>query len=351
MMSLLAADLRQRVPFLRENFLKAEPFPHVLIENFVGASFLDRLAGEFPAFDRQKAISELGTVGGKSVHQNLPELGEAYRELDGILRSKEFLDLVGEITSIPDLQYDPVYIGGGTHENCHGQDLDPHVDFNYHPTTQLHRRLNLILFLNPEWREEWGGSLQVHSDPWEAAGPDRSKSYLPLLNHCVLFETSEVSWHGFPRIDLPEEKRHLSRRSIAVYFYTKERPKEETAPDHSTVYVQRRLSSKFAPGRTLDEQDARELQIAIDRRDQQIRFLYEREKEFSEVIAGYQWKVGEKDKEIAKLVALNERPHEELAKLEREHADMLGRIFHSPTFRLGHALIWPLRVAKGLFGS
>ena len=65
-------------------------FPHVLIENFVEASFLDRLMGEFPAFDREKAISELGTVGGKSVHQNLPELGEAYRELDGILRSEEF---------------------------------------------------------------------------------------------------------------------------------------------------------------------------------------------------------------------------------------------------------------------
>ena len=70
-------------------------------------------------------------------------------------------------------------------------------------------------------------------------------------------------------------------------------------------------------------------------RDQQIRFLYEREK----------------DKEIAQLVALNERPHEELSRLEREHADMLERIFRSPTFRLGHALTWPLRVAKGLFGK
>lgn len=351
MTSLLAADLRQRVPAARERFLTAKPFPHVLIENFVSPSFLDRLTREFPPFDRGKAINELGEVGGKSVHQMLPELGDAYKELDRVLRSREFLDLMGEITNIPDLLYDPEYVGGGTHENCHGQDLDAHVDFNYHPRTQLHRRLNLILFLNQEWKEEWGGSLQVHSDPWELEGPDNVKSYLPLLNHCVLFETSEVSWHGFPRINLPEDKRHISRRSIAVYFYTKERPKEQTAPDHSTVYVQRRLPPKFAPGLTLSEQDFAELQIAITRRDQQIRFLYEREKEFSEVIAGYQWRIGEKDKEIAKLVALSEEPHELLEKLEREHSEMLDRIFHSPTFRLGHALSWPLRVAKGLFGT
>ncbi len=306
---------------------------------------------EFPAFDREKAISEYGTVGGKAVHEKLPELGESYKELDGVLQSREFLDLISEITNIPDLLYDPEYVGGGTHENCHGQDLDAHVDFNHHTKTHLHRRLNLILFLNPEWREEWGGSLQVHSDPWESQGPDQVKSYLPLLNHCVLFETSEVSWHGFPRIDLPEDRRNVSRRSIAVHFYTKEPPKEQAAPDHSTIYVQRPLPSKFAPDRTLTEQDYAELKIAITRRDEQIRFLYEREKEFSQVIEGCEWRIGEKDKEIDKLAALNREPYEEIERMKREHSEALDRIFHSPTFRLGYALSWPGRALKGLFGT
>jgi Rps23 Pro-64 3,4-dihydroxylase Tpa1-like proline 4-hydroxylase len=351
MTSILAPDLRERVVAARERFLTAEPFPHVLIENFVSPSFLDRLMREFPAFDREKAISEYGTVGGKAVHEKLPELGESYKELDRVLQSREFLDLISEITNIPDLLYDPEYVGGGTHENCHGQDLDAHVDFNHHPKTHLHQRLNLILFLNPEWREEWGGSLQVHSDPWESQGPDQVKSYLPLLNHCVLFETSEVSWHGFPRIDLPEDRRNVSRRSIAVYFYTKERPKKQAAPDHSTIYVQRPLPSKFAPDRTLTEQDYAELKIAITRRDEQIRFLYEREKEFSQVIEGCEWRIGEKDKEIDKLAALNREPYEEIERMKREHSEALDRIFHSPTFRLGYALSWPGRVLKGLFGT
>ena len=125
-----------------------------------------------------------------------------------------------EITGIPNLLYDPDYVGGGTHQNLHGQDLDPHVDFNYHPKNQRHRRLNLIVFLNPEWREEWGGAFELHVNPWLPPEEDTVKTIVPITNRCLLFETSENSWHGFRRINLPPEKKHLSRRSIAVYYYT-----------------------------------------------------------------------------------------------------------------------------------
>ena len=172
MTSILACDLHQRVPLLAEQFRKADPFPHVLIKNFVEPSFLDRLIREFPAFDHGKALNEYGEVGSKAVHENLAPLGEAYRQLDELFASPHLLGLISGITGIPNLLYDPEYVGGGTHDNRHGQELDPHVDFNFHPTNRWYRRLNLILFLNEEWRAEWGGSLQVHSDPWgtEPAG-------------------------------------------------------------------------------------------------------------------------------------------------------------------------------------
>ncbi len=336
---MIARDLQQRVPLLAEQFRKADPFPHVLIENFVEPSFFDRLIHEFPSFDREKALNEYGEVGSKAVHENLPALGEAYRQLDELFASPDLLGLISGITGIPDLLYDPEYVGGGTHENRHGQELDPHVDFNYHPTNRWHRRLNLILFLNEEWRPEWGGSLQIHSGPWERDKPDHVKSYLPLANHCVLFETSEVSWHGFPRIDLPENRWDLSRRSIAAYFYTKTRPKEQTAPD------------TFRAGHTLSDEDAGELKIAVGRRDRQIRYLYEREKEFALVVEGCHWRLGKQEKEIEKLEALNREQHNEIEKMKREHAEALDRIFHSPTFRLGYVLSWPGRVLKELLGT
>ena len=87
MTSILACDLHQRVPLLAEQFRKADPFPHVLIKNFVEPSFLDRLIREFPAFDHGKALNEYGEVGSKAVHENLAPLGEAYRQLDELFAS------------------------------------------------------------------------------------------------------------------------------------------------------------------------------------------------------------------------------------------------------------------------
>ena len=152
---------------LSRSFEDAKPFHHLVIDNLLTSEFCRDLADAFPGFRGDKAISELGTEGGKAVHTNLPELGGSYERFDDLIRSDEFLNLVGRWTGIPNLLYDPEYVGGGTHENRHGQELDPHVDFNYHPTTALHRRLNLILFLNREWDESWGGVLDFHRDPWD----------------------------------------------------------------------------------------------------------------------------------------------------------------------------------------
>ena len=226
------------------------------------------------------------TLAVRQYSRTLPKLGPAYAQLDAMLRSREFLSFTGQITGIANLLYDPEYVGGGTHENLSGQDLDPHVDFNYHPTTQLHRRLNLIVFLNPEWREEWGGNLELHVNPWLPPEEDSVKAIVPIANRCVIFETSESSWHGFKRIQLPEDKKHLTRRSIAVYYYTSQRPAEEVAPHHSTVYVQRPLPENIRAGYTLRDEDVQAVQSLLVRRDTQIRYLYEREKEFSEIVHG-----------------------------------------------------------------
>jgi hypothetical protein len=116
---------------------------------------------------------------------------------------------------------------------------------------RVHRRLNLIVYLNKDWREKWGGSIELHSDPWKPES-DRSEKILPLFNRAVVFETSEHSWHGFEPVasSVPEG---LSRKSFALYLYTKERPAEEIAPSHRTIYV-----PQFPPPDALADEAARD---------------------------------------------------------------------------------------------
>jgi hypothetical protein len=305
--SLLHSGVQAQVENLRQQFAANLPFRHVVIDTFLEPSFCDQLIRDFPMFRAGQSINERGEQGRKAVFPNLAKLGPVYARFDRLMQDREFLALVSRITDIPGLLYDPEYVGGGTHENLDGQDLDSHVDFNYHPRGQLHRRLNLIVFLNPEWEQSWGGCLELLRDPWSLNEHERS-IVIPLANRAVIFETTESSWHGFPRIQLPSGK-DLSRRSIAVYFYTRQRPPEQVAQSHGTVYYQRPLPDQVRCGYTLSEQDAEEIHSLVARRDKQIQFLYEREREFSEALAG---------------------------------------ITNSPSFRLGRALTWPARALRSL---
>ena len=271
---MLSAQVRQSVDQYREAFLTAQPFKHVMIEDFFELSFAEQLLAEFPSFDKKLSINESGHTSGKSVNTNIRTISPAYQQLYELLGSRPFLDFVSQLSGIPDLLLDPKMFGGGTHENLHGQDLDPHVDFNYDESRNLHRRLNLIVYMNKDWRSEWGGALEIHSNP-HRPNENQIHSFDPLFNRCVMFETNEYSWHGFPKIDLPEDKRHLSRKSLSIYLYTKERPPEETAPLHATFYVQRPLPPRFSAGHTLSAEDVLDLQRLLVRRDHWIE-LYQK---------------------------------------------------------------------------
>lgn len=271
--TIINAGVRESVGRHAQAFASAQPFRHVVIDDFLERTFIDELLREFPAFERGNYIGDDGRPGGKSTVDAMPQLGAAYRRLDEIIQTPAFLSYIGRITGIDGLLYDPFYLGGGTHENRNGQPLSAHIDFNYHPSERWHRRLNLIVYLNHEWDESWGGLLDLYRDPY--ADPKPAVSVLPLFNRCVIFETTENSWHGFDPIRLPEDRPGLSRKSIALYFYTSERPAEETAGRHTTHYVNRQLPEHLLAGHTLSDGDISTLHQLIAARDAQMKMLYE----------------------------------------------------------------------------
>jgi len=264
----------QSVPGLAGKFASARPFRHVAIDNFFTPQTARLLADHFPAFDEKLATNENGLVGRKAVNQKVRGLGKPWVALDDLVQGDDFRQLISDITGIPSLLYDPHYFGGGTHENLQGQALDAHVDFNFHPITRQHRRLNIIIYLTEEWQDEWGGSIQLHKDPHLPPEQDEIAVVTPLFNRCVIFETNEISWHGFPRIELPEDKRHISRRSFALYYYTESRPQSELGPQHSTIYVEQHLPASFQAGMTLDPEMVQQVRDLLASRDQHLERLY-----------------------------------------------------------------------------
>lgn len=268
----IAAPHRADPPALRGRFDAARPFRHLVLDGFLDEPLADALLAQFPPFERGSARAEDGSLGNKSTVERIRELGPAFAALDDLVQSRAFLDWLSAATGIPGLLYDPWYFGGGTHENRNGQDLDAHVDFNRHPVEPWHRRLNLIVYLNREWHDDWGGSLELHSDP--RADDDQVTTITPLFNRAVVFETTEWSWHAFPPIRLPPGREGESRRSVALYFYSHERPADELAPTHSTIYVDRPLPARFRAGHVLDEADLQELRVLLKRRDMHLQRLY-----------------------------------------------------------------------------
>jgi Rps23 Pro-64 3,4-dihydroxylase Tpa1-like proline 4-hydroxylase len=269
----------------REIFQNNKPFKYVVIEDFLSNDLAQILLKDFPSFDPKKALNEIGQVGRKAVHENLSEISDNYQQLANYLNSLEFLKTISQLTGIEGLINDETFYGGGTHENLHGQELDPHVDFNYDERNGYHRRLNLIIYLNKEWQSEWGGCLDLHSNP-RSPEIDQVISFLPTFNRCAIFETNEYSWHGFRKIQLPEDKRHLSRKSLSIYLYSKDRPPEEIVAPHATFYISRWLPERIQPGIVLSEKDFNEIRVLMKRRDDMIEFYQNRELETNAYIQG-----------------------------------------------------------------
>jgi Rps23 Pro-64 3,4-dihydroxylase Tpa1-like proline 4-hydroxylase len=289
----------------QNNFKSADLHKHICLDNFFDSDIANGLLKEFPAFDNMRAINEFGQVGPKCVHTNIKAIGPTYEKLHNYIRSEEFLSAISALTGIPDLLPDPNLYGGGTHENVDGAELDPHVDFNYDPTTHYHRRLNVLFYLNHDWNEDWGGAIEFHSDPTEwRSGNNKVISYNCAFNRCVIFATSENSWHGFKRIKLPREKKEagISRKLISIYLYTKERPQEEIAPSHGTFYIpyppnsietqnkigKHMLQNMFqSTAVAVSNTDYSEMLRLVEKRDKLLKASYEKEKYLSGEIEKY----------------------------------------------------------------
>jgi len=249
MQSLKELTIESFLPLARMNevgqsaqaaYAAAKPYPHVVFDNFFDPALLELILEEFPApgairwqkFDNPQEI-KLASAAEAS-------FGSATRLLLYHLNSATFLQFLSTVTGIDDLIPDPSFEGGGLHQILPGGKLGVHTDFNKHRDFDLDRRLNLLLYLNKDWKEDYGGHLQL----WDKEMTHCETKVLPIFNRVMIFGTNDFTYHGHP--DPLRSPAGMTRKSLALYYFSNGRPAQEISGQHSTIF-RARTDDEFRP--------------------------------------------------------------------------------------------------------
>lgn len=213
-------------------YKKSIPFPHLVIDQAFDENVLQMVEASFPKPDTSWWLYD-NVLERKFAKNDISDLFPLIKNFIYYLNSNEFIDQLETLTGIQGLISDHTLNGGGLHQIARGGKLDIHCDYNYHPITALDRRLNVLVYLNPHWKTEWGGELEL----WNQDMTKCMKSIAPLYNRMVIFSTSDSANHGHPEpLVCPEG---VTRKSVAMYYYTNGRPSQERTAPHSTVFKRR----------------------------------------------------------------------------------------------------------------
>ncbi|HXS35428.1 MAG TPA: 2OG-Fe(II) oxygenase [Flavipsychrobacter sp.] len=222
-------------------YATAEPFPNIYFDNLFVSEKLKEVLDEFPDLEKNPDLKFNDVNQIKLASKGEYRFEEATKLFMHYLNSQPFLEFLSILTEIGNLIPDPYFDGGGCHQILRGGMLKIHADFNKHPKTKLDRRINVLIYLNEDWQEEYGG----HFELWDKEMKECKKSILPLFNRVAIFSTTSSSFHGHPNpLNCPVGR---SRKSLALYYYTNGRPVEETNgsyQDHNTLFKYRKEDRK-----------------------------------------------------------------------------------------------------------
>ena len=219
-----------------DEFKSNIPFKHIVIDNFLVKDSADKVLDNFKInknwinYSFVNNYKKYGLIDRKYMDKNLNEIFDE-------LSSKQFSNFLSKITGINNVFLDKALGGGGLNQVFNGGSLNIHTDFTSHITEKKWKRvLNLLIYLNHDWLDEYNGKLEF----WDEKVEKRVKSISPIFNRCVIFKTDKKSFHGHPeKLQLPPDK---SRKSIQLYYLVE----EETVQNlHTTRYVGRPKDSFY----------------------------------------------------------------------------------------------------------
>jgi len=235
MLTINIKSLNDRLQKIKKEFNdSSKPFRYVVFNDFYDVNTANKILNEYPSIKDGKWNDKTYIEQLNKFQKTEFETGSLLNNVFDDLNHKEFLGWLKKLTDLEaDIVGDRSLFGGGLHQSIKGAFLNVHVDYNIHPETKYHRRLNVLIYMNKDWKDEYEGHLEL----WNIKENEKNllEKISPSFNKCVIFETNEVSYHGHPTpLNTPN---HINRKSIATYYYTKTRPEKEISDEHNTIYI------------------------------------------------------------------------------------------------------------------
>jgi hypothetical protein len=215
----------------------AKPFPYIVIDNFLPEFLLQSCLNEIKKHDEwysnQEQWIEPFEVNKFYYPTDTTDMMEFSRKLPitnmvtEYMNSEPFLKFLENLTGFEKLYRDPIMLGGGIHKIKKGGKLSVHIDYNEHPGKKWKRNLNLLIYLNENWKSEWEGNLEF----WDENSTKKHIEVEPIFNRAVIFSIEDAP-HGHPiPLNTPED---VYRYSLALYYFTD----EEVTNKHSVIFFE-----------------------------------------------------------------------------------------------------------------
>jgi hypothetical protein len=227
-------NLNNNLSKIKAEYQSKKPFRYVVFENFFLPNKVEEIYQSYPVIDEGKWDGTTYLDQKNKFQKTKFDENSIFDNVFKELNSDIFTNWLQDVTELEDkIIPDSKLFGGGLHQSIKGAYLNVHIDYNFHPETKYHRRCNVLVYMNKDWKDEYEGHLEL----WDFTNNQKKllQKVSPTFNRCVIFETNEISYHGHPKqLNTPDG---INRKSLATYYYTKTRPENELAKEHTTVSV------------------------------------------------------------------------------------------------------------------
>jgi len=216
----------EKIKEINNDFLNAKPYEHVIIPNFLNQEYADKMFSVFPTdINSENWHKYDNPIEYKFANDKITSMPRCVKKLFNLFSCKEIIERINLLTGVENLEFDPYLHGAGIHVHPNGGKLDMHLDYEKHPYLNKERRINIILYMSKDWKEEWNGDTQL----WDKDLTNCIVKSPVVFNTAIIFKTNETSWHGLPEeIKCPDD---VLRKTIAYYYVS---PLDST-PDENII--------------------------------------------------------------------------------------------------------------------